>query len=183
MVFALLKNVFRPDPRRPLIDALYTRVATAARAMPLYETFGVPDTPEGRFEALTLHAVLLLRRLRQLPPPADAMGQEFVDTTFAQLDAALRELGVGDLSVGKRMKKLAKAFYGRATTYDAALDANDDAALARALARNILGDEGRDASAFAAYAIRADRHLAALDLDAITGAADLFPAPVLGEAR
>lgn len=162
--------------RRAAISALYERIAVASRAPALYAAFGVPDTAEGRFEALALHAILVLRRLRALPPPAADVAQDLVDTIFAELDLALRETGVGDLSVAKRIKPLAKAFYGRAARYDAALDAARDDALAAALGRNVLGTDS-PAPRLAAYARAAERLLAARDLDAILGGEELFPDP------
>jgi cytochrome b pre-mRNA-processing protein 3 len=95
-----------------------------------------PTPCEGRFACLTLHVVLVLRQLRRLPAPAREVAQELVDFVFRQLDASLRELGVGDMGVPKRMKKLAHAFYGRAAAYDAVLDSRDDARLAAVLAEH-----------------------------------------------
>lgn len=134
----------RRDPRREAITALHERLIAAARRPGLYTRLGVPDTLEGRFESLTLHAVLVLRALHRLPAPAGEVAQDLVNDVFGQLDASLRELGVGDMGVGKRMKKLAQAFYGRAESYAAALDAGGGAgdrdALAATLARNVAGD-------------------------------------------
>ncbi|MFL5082886.1 MAG: ubiquinol-cytochrome C chaperone family protein, partial [Microvirga sp.] len=113
---------FRRNPRAALIAALHRRIAEAARDPALYARLGVADTVEGRFACLTLHVVLVLRHLRRLPAPAREVAQELVDFVFRQLDASLRELGVGDMGVPKRMKKLAHAFYSRAAVYDAVLD-------------------------------------------------------------
>src|ERR671932_1142779 len=109
MIFGLL----RKDPRRPVIETLYQRIAAASRQSFLYLNFGVPDTVEGRFEAIVLHLTLILRRLRALPAPADAVAQDLVDCFFGHLDASLRELGVGDAAIPKRMKSLGAAFNGR----------------------------------------------------------------------
>ncbi|MDP4023624.1 ubiquinol-cytochrome C chaperone family protein [Methylobacterium sp. NEAU 140] len=163
----------RGGDRRRIVAALHAAVSASARRPGLYTGLGVPDTVEGRFEALCLHAILLLRRLDRLPPPAADIAQDLVDSVFAQLDASLRELGVGDLGVGKRMKKLGAAFYGRAAGYDAALAAADDAALAAALARNVLGGApDGDAAALAAYVRAADAALAGADLDALLARGD-----------
>lgn len=170
MVFRL----FRRDPRLITIDALYGRIAEASRQPALYVAHGVSDTAQGRFESLVLHVMLVLRRLRSLPAPAPDVAQDLVDTTFQQLDHALREMGIGDVSVPKRMKKLAKSFYGRAESYDAALDAADSAALAAALARNVM-DREAPAVSLARYVQAADAGLASLTLDAILEGASLFP--------
>src|SRR3954464_5952988 len=117
MIFSL----FRKD-RASATDAVYGAIPGAAREPALYLRFGVPDTVEGRFESLALHLVLVLRRLRHLPDPAQDVAQELVDAFFRQLDASLRERGVGDMGVPKRIKRLAGGFYDRAGSYDAALD-------------------------------------------------------------
>lgn len=157
-----------------MIEAIYQRVAVASRQPALYLQLGIADTAEGRFEALTLHAWMFLRRLRQLPDPAEAVGQDVIDVLFRELDRALRELGVGDLSVGKRMKKLAKAFYGRLTSYEAALHDGSDDALALALGRNLLDSENPAGPEFVSYVRSSVRHLDGLDLQAILDGARLF---------
>lgn len=168
----------RGDARRRAIEALQVRINEASRATALYCGLGVPDTVEGRFEALCLHVILVLRRLRQLPPPAADAAQDLVNGVFLQLDASLRELGVGDFGVPKRMKKLGAAFYGRAEGYDAALDAGDRAALARALARNVLDTEDAGAAAgLARYAAACAAVLGEADLEALLGTGPRFPAP------
>ncbi len=123
----------------PSVDLVYGDIVAAARLPRIYRVMGVPDTVMGRFDALALHLVLVLRRLRALPAPAESLAQELVDRFFADLDAALREIGIGDVSVPKKIKKLGQAFYGRAEAYETALapDAAADA-LGQALARNLL---------------------------------------------
>lgn len=172
----MIWSLFRNNPRRAAIEALYNRVAAASREPALYRDLGVPDTVEGRFESLTLHAFLTLRRLRSLPQPAAEVSQDFVDFVFKRLDLALRELGVGDLSVGKRIKKLAQAFYGRAEAYDAALNQADDEALAQALGRNLTGRD-EPSRELAAYVRASDAALAKLDLAALLDQPWSFPAP------
>ncbi len=172
----MILSLFRRNPRRAAMERLYDQVAAASRRPALYTDLGFPDTVEGRFESLSLHAVLLLRRLRALPPPAADVAQDFVDAFFRRLDASLRELGVGDMGVGKRMKKLARSFYGRAEAYDAPLDAGDADALAAVLGRNAVGT-GEPAPALAAYVLACDRALAAQGLDAILGRGPVFAVP------
>ncbi len=121
-----------------VVDGLHEAVVEAARRPVFYAELGVPDTLEGRFDCVALHATLVVRRLRALPDPASDLAQDFVDALFMNFDRALREIGVGDLAVPKRMKTMASAFLGRAKAYEAALAA-DDATLAEALARNVLG--------------------------------------------
>lgn len=124
-------------PKRQPIAALYGDIVAVSRAPVAYREFGVADDFEGRFERLVLIATLVLKRLGELPAPAGAMAQELVDQLFADLDDGLRRSGVSDLSVGKKMKKLAQGFYGRAGAYTEALAAGH-AALRVALARNLF---------------------------------------------
>ncbi|KAA2238018.1 ubiquinol-cytochrome C chaperone family protein [Salinarimonas soli] len=172
----MILSLFRRNPRRAAMEVLYDRIAAASRQPALYTDLGIPDTVEGRFESLALHTVLLLRRLRTLPPPAGDVGQDFIDTFFKRMDASLRELGVGDMGVGKRMKKLAHSFYGRADAYDGPLDRGDDAALAGVLGRNALG-QAEPAPALAAYVLASDRRLAGQSLDEILGTGPVFADP------
>ena len=172
----MILRLFGKDPRREAIAALYGRVAAASRAPGLYLQLGVPDTVEGRFESLSLHVMLVLRALRVLPPPADEVARDLADALFRDLDAALREMGVGDTSVPKRMKTLAEAFYGRARAYDAPLDAGDAKGLSESLGRNVLGREG-PADRLAHYALEADRRLRMQDLDGLLRDGPQFPDP------
>lgn len=174
----ILQLFRREEARRRAIETLNLRINAAARAPGLYRALGVPDTVEGRFETLCLHAILVLRRLRGLPPPASEVAQDLVNAIFAQLDAWLRELGVGDFGVPKRMKRLGAAFYGRAGGYDAALDAGDRDALAASLARNVLGsDDARAAGGLARYVAAATARLEEADLDALLERGPVFPTP------
>jgi len=119
--------------------SLYEIVVAQARQPLLFREFGVPDTLDGRFELVVLHALLAMRRLRACGERGEAMSQKLFDIMFADFDRALRELGVGDLSVGRRIKKMAQAFYGRASALDEALDAEDPGTLDEVLRRNVFG--------------------------------------------
>lgn len=114
---------------------LYGAAVTAARDPYLYETVGVPDTLDGRFDAIALHVYLLVRRLNAEPEPGPALAQAVFDAMFLDMDINLREMGVGDLSVGKRNRAMWEAFHGRSAAYAAAW--NDNVALEASLARNI----------------------------------------------
>lgn len=172
MIFGL----FRKDPRRTQIALLYKRIATASREPGLFAGLTIPDTIEGRFESLSLHMVLMLRALRALPAPADEVAKDLTDAFFRDMDASLREMGVGDTVVPKRMKKIASSFYGRAHAYDGPLDALDEAALGIALGRNVYGTEA-PAPPLARYALAADRDLRRADLDALLDSGPVFPRP------
>jgi cytochrome b pre-mRNA-processing protein 3 len=114
---------------------LYGAAVAAARDPYLYLTLGVPDTLDGRFDAIVLHVYLLLRRLGTEPDPAPTLAQALFDAMFLDMDINLREMGVGDLSVGKRNRAMWEAFHGRSVAYAAAWQ--DPPALQAAFARNI----------------------------------------------
>lgn len=156
------------------IEQLHERITIASRAPFLYTHFEVPDTLEGRFNSLTLHAILVMRRLRALPAPAGDVSQELVDILFREVDRGLREIGIGDLSIPKKMKIFAKTFYGRAKLFDEALAVNDDKLLCEALARNVGVDAQRLAQ-FARHIRHADATMANYDLERILSGAPLFP--------
>ncbi|MGH7068038.1 MAG: ubiquinol-cytochrome C chaperone family protein [Acetobacteraceae bacterium] len=117
--------------------ALYGTVVAAARAPALYRDLAVPDTLDGRFDLVSLYAALLVLRLEAEPPLGHQLAQAVFDAMFSDMDVTLREMGVGDLSVGKRVKAMWTAFHGRAAAYAAALADTDPAALESALARNV----------------------------------------------
>jgi len=130
----VLQRLFRARPARQWGAALYEAVTRQARQPAFYRELGAPDTVEGRFELYSLHVILLLIRLRGEPGAAAEVSQALFDAYLRALDDALREMGVGDLSVGKKMRKLGEAIYGRVKSYEQALGAPDadlDALLAR----------------------------------------------------
>ena len=150
--------------------ALYGAAVRAARRSILYlpppSGFGVADTLDGRFDLVALHVALLIRRLRAQPEPGPALAQALFDAMFADMDRTLREMGVGDLSVGKKVRVMWEALHGRAVAYESALGAGDRAALAAALARNVWRGSpvAEDAPVrLAAYVEAVDRALAAQD--------------------
>ncbi len=117
--------------------ALYTAAVAAARDPWFYTALGVPDTLDGRFDLVGVHVFLIIDRVRAEAAPGPEVAQAVFDAMFADMDFNLREMGVGDMSVGKRMKEMWEAFHGRSTAYAAAIAAHDDDALATALARNV----------------------------------------------
>jgi cytochrome b pre-mRNA-processing protein 3 len=176
MIFSLFGRKSIAEP----VITLQQRITQAALAPALYLDGGVPDSFEGRFESLTLHTGLVVRRLQQLGEPGRAVAQDLIDATFDALDQSIRELGVGDVSVPKKMKTLSKHVYGRFGAYEAALAEKDDAAFASAIARNIT--EGSDPAPMTAYALAAVSALETRDLATIMESAELFP-PLATKAR
>jgi cytochrome b pre-mRNA-processing protein 3 len=171
----------RSGPEGPTIEAIYGMIVAQARLPAFYERFRVPDTVNGRFDMVLLHLWLILRRLRAAKGAA-APSQALFDRFCSDMDANLREMGVGDLTVPKRMLKFAEAFYGRTAAYDAALQAGA-AELAQALARNVLLDtDAVHAEPLAAYVQAAIAGLDAID-EARLLAADWAFADPLTHAR
>ena len=165
----MLNRLMRPRPAAAAGRALFRVASGAARGPALYTRFGVPDTVEGRFELLLIHVVLLLHRLRGQGPQAKETGQALFDDFLQNLDDGLREMGVGDLSVGKKMRKLAEAIYGRGKAYDPALDAIPDLAPLTALVGRTVFDDAADvrAAPLAAHLAAQSAGLAAQPLTAI----------------
>ncbi|MBZ0215322.1 MAG: hypothetical protein K8F25_02115 [Fimbriimonadaceae bacterium] len=119
---------------------LYGTVVAQARQTAFYTDFDVPDTLDGRFDMIILHAFLVFRRLEETGEAGHQLAQQSFDVLFRDMDQSLREMGVGDLSVPKKIKTMAKAFYGRVAAYSAALEQETPDALEKALQRNIYPD-------------------------------------------
>ena len=131
-----LKRLFSGPQTPAAAWELYRAAVAAARRPAVMLALGVPDTLDGRFELVTLHVALLLRRVQRAPALAD-LGQGLVDLFVDDMDRNLREMGAGDLSVGKKVKRMASAFYGRLDAYSEGLDRGGD--LAAAAGRNLYG--------------------------------------------
>lgn len=159
--------------------ALYRQAVAAARVPYLYLTLGAPDTFDGRFDLVSLYVILLIERLRAAPAPGPDVAQALFDAMFSDMDMTLREIGVGDLSVGKKVRKMWEAVHGRAAAYSGALAAGDVAALAAALSRNVWRGEmpGHASAALARIALAQHRHLATQGLDALARGHASFLAP------
>lgn len=150
-----LIRMFRgPRADADAVHAAYAAIVGQAREPELYTRLAVPDTPEGRLETVMLHAFLVLRRLKAAsggPEAAESeaarrFAQALFDLMFQDIDRNLREMGVGDTVIGKRVKRVAKGFYGRIALYERGLAAGDDAALAASLAETVY-DTAEDGEA------------------------------------
>lgn len=151
----MIMSLFKKDPSLEAASALYAAAVDQARTPALYADFGAPDTVEGRFEQVALHVYLILRRLKGDARGCKKVGQKLFDVMFENMDDSLRELGVGDLSIGKKVRKLAENFYGRVAAYEDALAPGaDDEALRRALGRNVFADEDAPAAETLAVYVR-----------------------------
>lgn len=151
--------IFGKDRQTNSAHRLYATVVEQARSPFFYSDLGVPDSLDGRFELISLHTFLVLHRLKSdSSGEGTALGQRLVDLMFADMDQSLREMGVGDMGVGKRVKKMAEAFHGRVAVYSAALVDDQDTQLRGALRRNLFGTsdhvEDRSLAQIAEYLIR-----------------------------
>lgn len=117
--------------------SLYTAAVATARDPYLFTTLGVPDTLDGRFDIVGVYTFLVIQRLKREPEPGPALAQAVFDAMFSDMDINLREMGVSDLSVGKRVRAMWEAFHGRALVYSQAMQAGDSAALEAAVERNV----------------------------------------------
>jgi cytochrome b pre-mRNA-processing protein 3 len=168
----------RGSAARPAAEAAYRAVVAQARRPEFYRALGVPDTLDGRFELIALHVFLVLRRLKGEASARD-MSQALADRLFEDLDRSLREMGAGDLGVGRRVKAMARAFYGRIAAYEAGLAAGGGA-LAAALGRNLYGTAAPPESvvdAMEGYLRREAASLAARDVSEIVAGRPAFGPP------
>lgn len=177
----LLDRVLGRTPPIPEPGPLYAAVVAQARRPEFYTVLGVPDTPDGRYDMIALHVCLVLRRLRASDDVrARPFAQALFDTMFADMDQNLREMGVGDLGVGRKVKALAKGLYGRLAAYGAGLDNADavdlDGALRRNLYRKCQPDDAQVA-ALAGYTRDEARRLDAASIDQLSTGDVGFGAP------
>ena len=167
MIFGLFG---KKNGNRRIVEKQYATLTKAARHPYLYEALDVPDTVMGRFEMLSAMLILYFRRTRASATSGQEIAQEIVDAFFEDVDHSIRELGVGDVGVPKRMKKFAGMFYGRLESYATALDAGDRDGLAAALRRNIHPEAAESAPAMdglAGYLVAAEKAMAAVGEDEI----------------
>jgi cytochrome b pre-mRNA-processing protein 3 len=134
-----LASLFRRNRHRDTALRLYGSIVAQARRPVFFTDFGVPDTFDGRFELVALHGFLVLNRLKAAGAEAAALAQDLFDVMFLDFDRSLREMGVGDLGVGRHIKTMAQGFYGRIGAYEAGLQTEDAEPLAEALRRNLYG--------------------------------------------
>jgi cytochrome b pre-mRNA-processing protein 3 len=177
-------NHFR-KPRlapRGTIEAIYGMIVTQAREPLFYRDLGVPDTVNGRFDLLLMHLWLVLRRLKSADGGKE-LSQAVFDHFCNDMDDNLRELGVSDLKVPKRMQAFGEAFYGRTAAYDLALTDGHEA-LAQALCKNVLNGENIEkAGRLAAYAEAVIAALAGQDAAALLSGIVKFPSPEQADTR
>ena len=156
MIFNLFRKSTAPDAAREG----YRSIVAQSRQPQFYAQWGVPDTVTGRFDMISLHLALMLHRLKG-DSTGRPFGQKLVDAFFRDMDDSIRELGVTDLGVPNRIKKMGKAFYGLAEALAPALDGADAVAVETVLVRNIYdGVATPGAAQLAAYLLAETQRLA-----------------------
>jgi cytochrome b pre-mRNA-processing protein 3 len=178
-----LLALFRRKPHERIGFELYGAAVSAARDPWFFESLGIPDTLDGRFDVVGLHVALLIRRLRTDRDKRGAgLAQAVFDAMFADMDINLREMGASDMSIGKRVKRMWEAFHGRCIAYEAALDAGDLPALATALERNVWREAAEaprePALRLARHALRGAEALAGIPFGTLLRGEAPFPAPL-----
>ena len=177
----MFNNIFSFSDEKKSAHRLYIILVEQARQSTFYETCGVADTVAGRFDMVALHAILLLRRLQREGEATKELSQALFDYMFDDFDLNLREIGIGDTGIGKRIKKMGTGFYGRMAVYNEGLDGADDQALAGALTRNLYRDTEPTAENLAqmtAYMRREAAALEKMDIDTVvTGGFEFGPPP------
>ena len=176
-----LKRLFQAPRLETEARALYRQIAERARRPILFTLYGVPDTIDGRFEMIAMHAFLVMHRLKTRGTEAEAVSQQLFDTLIADMDRSLREIGIGDLSVPKHIKKMAKGLYGRIVSYEKGLNDPNDAVMHAALDRNLYGTvmevPERCFEAVTTYMRREVASLAAQPLDRLVAGHVQFGSP------
>ncbi|SDG94083.1 ubiquinol-cytochrome C chaperone family protein [Roseospirillum parvum] len=165
---------------REAADRLYAAVVAQARQPGFYTVCGVADTLDGRFDMIALHATLVMHRLKGRGAAAGVVSQALYDRLFVDMDQSLREMGVGDMSIARKVKRMSAAFSGRLAAYDAALSETIDGPLSDVLFRNLYRSaesvSAEQVARVAAYARQSVRHLETQPLDALLAGEVDFPA-------
>jgi cytochrome b pre-mRNA-processing protein 3 len=173
----MILSLFRKNTATAPVYAVYSAIVAQSRQPRFYADWLVPDTVTGRFDMISLHLALLFRRLRAETGEQKAFSQAVFDLFFKDMDRSLREMGVGDLGVPKRIQKMGNIFFGLLAAMNDAMDSGDQLALQTVLSRNLFdGAGGPHVEALAAYLLAEDRALAAQPVGSITGGSLSFEA-------
>ena len=163
----MIFNLFRKPTAPDAVFEAYRSIVAQSRQETFYAQWGVPDTVTGRFDMISLHLALLLHRLRG-EPAARPFAQALVDLFFRDMDRSLRELGVTDLGVPNKVKKMGNVFYGLVGVLGAALDSGNAANVEGVLVKNVYGGKDAHAAALATYLVDEANRLAAQPIEVVT---------------
>ena len=165
----------RTDMRRKA-GKIYGVIVTQARRAAFYADLGVPDIPSGRYEMVVVHLVLVLERLRSAPTAGADLPRLLVEAFIADMDDSLREMGTGDLTVPRKVRRAATGLYERSVAYQEALAASDGGALAAVLREHTYADaDAQSAPRLAGYVQAAAAALAATDVGQVAAGSFEFP--------
>jgi len=189
----IFSRFFKEDDARAAGRTLYESAVIQARSTVFYADLAVPDTLDGRFENILLHVWLVLRRIRMDDATTerhDKVAQAVFDSMITDMDRSLREMGVGDLRVGKRVKAMAQAFYGHVKAYDDGINADDNQVLSATLLRNLYGTSEKDQSeldtavgTMANYVRQEANNLENQPLEQLISGEVTFGTPISSESR
>lgn len=172
----ILDRFFKTSPIRAAARHLYGAVVAQSREPDFYTVSGIPDTATGRFDLIALHGFLVMHRLKGADGGSE-LARALSETLVEDIDRNLREMGTGDLSVGRKVKQLTQGFYGRMEAYEEGLAAAD-AELEATVRRNLFGGEAAAAvPQMAAYLRREARRLAEQPIDVLAQGIVRFGAP------
>lgn len=174
----MILNLFRKNPANDAVHAVYRSIVAQSRQPVFYAEWSVPDSVTGRFDMITLHMGLFFRRLRRSGQEAGDFSQALFDLFFKDMDRSLREMGVSDLGVPKKIQNMGNMFYGLLGKVNEAMDAGDEKALQDVLARNLFAGAGsqggdrdaapaQDVARLAAYLTAQSHHLATQDIKSL----------------
>jgi cytochrome b pre-mRNA-processing protein 3 len=152
----MIMSLFRKNTATAPVYAVYAAIVAQSRQQRFYAEWGVPDTVTGRFDMISLHLALLFRRLRSESSEVRRFSQAVFDLFFKDMDRSLREMGVGDLGVPKRVQKMGGLFYGMLASLNEALDKGDRTEIEAVLTRNVFGGESPAALALFADYVEAE---------------------------
>ena len=167
-----MRGLFRRDRFEEAAESLYRQIVAQARRPGFFRDGGLPDTLDGRFDLLVLHVFLVMHRLKRDQAQTAGLSQALFDVLFRDMDQSLRELGAGDVGIGRRIKRMVEAFYGRVAAYEQGLTAPGEGLASGGLAsgglkgaveRNLFADRPAERAQVAALAGYIRREAAALE--------------------
>jgi cytochrome b pre-mRNA-processing protein 3 len=166
----MIMSLFRKNSATEPVYAIYNAIVAQSRQPVFYADWGIADTVTGRFDMISLHMALLFRRLRAGSESDKAFSQAVFDLFFKDMDRSLREMGVTDIGIPKKIQKMGNIFFGLLAALNAAIDSGDKEALKAVLARNVYEQPTDEhVTALATYVLAQDQALVAQSASDITG--------------
>lgn len=175
----MLERLFSGFRDKKAAFELYGKLVGQARMPQFYTAFEVADTLDGRFDMILIHMFLVQNRLKGDGEATAKLRRQLQEAMIADMDRSLREMGIGDMGIGREVKKMGVAWFGRLKAYAAALEADDaKAELTLAVARNLYKvDEAPKAGMMAEYMIAAVQKLAGYGTEEVRALSFEFPDP------